>query len=73
MAAKPKKQGPKARASSGAQSVSVYLLPEERALWDRLAPERGMSKKDAFVAGLRALEDGEITADDVIAWVRAHG
>jgi hypothetical protein len=53
--------------------VSVYLLPEERALWDRLAPERGMSKKDAFVAGLRALEDGEITADDVIAWVRAHG
>lgn len=63
----------KSRASTGAQSVSVYLLPEERKLWDQLASERGMSKKDTFIAGLRALEARPaVTKAAVLAWIEAN-
>jgi len=40
----------------GKQS-SIRLDPEQQALWDRLAKTHG-GKKEAMVAGLRALEQG---------------
>ena len=63
----------KSRARVGAVSVSVYLLPDERALWDRLAAERGTSKKAVFVDGLRALEGAEDVSQAVVLdWIKRN-
>ena len=63
----------KSREKTGLRSVSVYLTPEERELWDRLAAERGETKKAAFVAGLRALERGnDISQADVLSWIKRN-
>ena len=56
----------KSRASTGAKSVSVYLLPEERALWDKLAKQRGQSKKAVFMDGLKALATDQKWSDDAL-------
>jgi hypothetical protein len=63
----------KSRDKTGLKSASVYLQPDERELWDRLAAERGESKKAVFMAGLRALERGnDISQADVLGWIKRN-
>lgn len=58
----------KSRANTGARSTSIYVLPEERELWERVAAKHGLSMKDAVIAGLRALEArGAVSDDELLA------
>lgn len=52
----------------GAKSTSIYLTDAERDLWDRIATERNVTKKDALLAGLRALDraDAEPTPEQAL-------
>lgn len=47
----------KSRDTTGLKSTSFYLLPDERELLDRVAKARGITKKDAIIQGLKALEN----------------
>jgi hypothetical protein len=56
----------------GIQSTSFKFTPEEKELLDRLADQHG-GKKDAIIAGLKALErrNGP-TKQEVIAAIKAN-
>jgi len=62
------------RAGTGAKSTSVYLTDEERETWERVSRELNLSKKEALLRGLRALERrNDLTTEQVVEWVRRHG
>lgn len=65
----------KSRKAAGLKSTSVYVTDEVRALWKEMAARRGVSMAQALEESLRALEradngSGEITAEQVLEWVR---
>jgi hypothetical protein len=59
------------RGDTGAKSTSVYLTDEERALWDAVASELKLSKKEALIDGLKALRGshngGPLTNEELVA------
>ena len=62
------------RAGTGAKSTSVYLTDEERDLWDRVSTDLNLTKKEALVRGLRALERrNDLTPEQVAEWVLRQG
>jgi hypothetical protein len=62
------------RAGTGAKSTSVYLTDDEREAWERVSRDLNLSKKEALLRGLRALERGnDLTTEQVLDWIKRHG
>lgn len=62
------------RAGTGAKSTSVYLSDDERALWERVSTDLNLTKKEALLKGLRALERrNDLTPEQVAEWVLRQG
>lgn len=60
----------KSRAATGAKSTSIYVLPDERELWERVAARHGLSMRDAVIAGLRALDArGAISDEELLGLI----